>query len=346
MTGLHLAAAYLAGFLACATIGAGALLLLFSMRLANASWFVPLRGATEAVASLVPALALLFVPIALSLGRLYPWAGARLVSDGTDPAAIAHAGGWLSRPFFVARALAIVAIWSLLALAWRHAKSRERRTAIAAAGIPILFLTLTLAVFDWVLSLAPGFVSDAAGFVLAASAFGAAVALVVLIVTRAGRARELGLRPDHLHALGRVLWVGVILWAYVAFCQFLIVWIADVPAEIPFYADRVSRGWTGVTWALVALRFALPFVLLASRSLKRSYRWMSIVATCVLVSHVVEATWLVVPFGERRFAPLDLIVVAAMTLAWCAAASRLARSSAAPREGDPEWEAALRYESP
>ena len=47
--------------------------------------------------------------------------------------------------------------------------------------------------------------------------------------------------PSHLHDLGKLLFAFVMLWAYFSFSQFVIIWSADLPEEIPWYLER-SHG--------------------------------------------------------------------------------------------------------
>ena len=35
----------------------------------------------------------------------------------------------------------------------------------------------------------------------------------------------------------------VMLWAYFSFSQFLIIWSANLPEEIPWYLTRMGGGW-------------------------------------------------------------------------------------------------------
>ena len=47
--------------------------------------------------------------------------------------------------------------------------------------------------------------------------------------------------PHHLHDLGKLLFAFLMLWAYLSFSQFLIIWSANLPEEIPHYLDPMGR---------------------------------------------------------------------------------------------------------
>ena len=79
------------------------------------------------------------------------------------------------------------------------------------------------------------------------------------------------LTPHHFHDLGKLLFAFLMLWAYLSFSQFLIIWSANLPEEIPHYLTRWDDGWQYVS--VVHHRrctSSLPYALLLSRDLKRN----------------------------------------------------------------------------
>ena len=108
---------------------------------------------------------------------------------------------------------------------------------------------------------------------------GASASWCVALPRRRAAARAASLRPEHVHDLGKLLLAFVMLWAYVTFSQFLIIWSGNLPEEIPWYlaAPAAAAGSTW-RWLLVLFHFALPFLLLLSRDLKRNARTLARVA--------------------------------------------------------------------
>ena len=88
---------------------------------------------------------------------------------------------------------------------------------------------------------------------------------------RPGRCRR-SRRPGRLNDLGNLLLAFVMLWAYMSFCQFLIVWSGNLTEEIPWYLRRTRGGWEWVALALIVCQFFLPFFLLLIRENKRRTR--------------------------------------------------------------------------
>jgi hypothetical protein len=87
----------------------------------------------------------------------------------------------------------------------------------------------------------------------------------------------------------------VCFWTYIAFSQLLLIWIAGLPEETPFYIRRFGEGWAGVGILLIVGHFFLPFGALLSRSLKRDPKQLRIVAYWILFIHWVDVFWLVMP---------------------------------------------------
>jgi hypothetical protein len=349
--------AYAAAFDATVTTALGALLVVAIMHTARARWFVVFRRVALAGASTLPLFLLLFLPVAFGASRLYSWAR----PDGLDAVErrwAAHAHAWLNVPFFVTRAYVYLAIWSALALVLLRASrdgdrsasdSPVRRARLAsAAALPILAATLTAAAFDWIQSEDARWASDMIGLYVFAGAFAGSVGAIVIGAWLAWRAKllppEVG--APHFHALGRVALVSVVFWAYIAFCQFLLVWTADLDRESTFYAKRVATGWLEVSVALGVLHFGVPFLLLLSRSLKREPGRLAAVGGCILVAHALDTYWLgVAPLGAGTSWLDAAFFLGLGGLVACVAATIFSGAPPVPLR-DPALAEALRYESP
>jgi hypothetical protein len=110
------------------------------------------------------------------------------------------------------------------------------------------------------------------------------------------------LTPRHLHDLGKFMLALVMVWAYFAFSQFLIIWAGNLPEEIPWYLVRMNHGWQFVGLLLVVGHFALPFALLLSRDLKRNFKLLRGIAVFILVIRCVDLYWIVAPsFRKQSF---------------------------------------------
>jgi len=148
----------------------------------------------------------------------------------------------------------------------------------------------------------------------------------------------------HFHDHGKLLLALVMLWSYFAFSQFLIIWSGNLPEEIGWYTKRMHGVWGTLIVVVVILHFALPFLLLLSRSLKRDPRKLVIVAAMILVMRVVDLLWMIEPaFSGEKFHvswlhPLGLIAIGGL---WLAVFTReLSRRALIPIN-DPQYESVL-----
>ena len=84
-------------------------------------------------------------------------------------------------------------------------------------------------------------------------------------------------------------------WGYIGFSQFMLIWIAGLPEEIPFYMVRMKGEWAAIGVFLIFGHFVIPFGALLSRSLKRNRARLALVAFWILLVHAVDIYWLMVP---------------------------------------------------
>jgi hypothetical protein len=258
------------------------------------------------------------VPLIFGLGELYKWADPRTVAADPNlkvkaayfyfPGATfdEESGGPLPW-FFLVRAVLYFALWGgLTALlnAWSRkqdsARSKEitgRCETVSAPGLGLYVVTITFASVDWVMSLEPHWYSTIYGamFGMGQVLSGYAFALAMLMLLSAQPPLD---RPEVRQTqgdLGNLLLAFVMVWAYLSFCQFLLIWSGNLPEEVPWYQVRLEGPWKFVALALLLFQFAMPFVLLLSRDRKRD-RWaLARVAIMVVVMRSVELLWLIVP---------------------------------------------------
>jgi hypothetical protein len=121
------------------------------------------------------------------------------------------------------------------------------------------------------------------------------------VVTRPARAEATPERPiptQTMSDLGSLMLAFIMVWAYLSFCQFLLIWSGNLPVEVKYYtfpSNRVEGVWGNVALALAVLHFALPFFLLLNTGIKRNRKYLAAVALWVLAMRVVEMIWTIVP---------------------------------------------------
>jgi hypothetical protein len=296
--------AYLFGFVFFAGLSLGCLAIVMLQHLTGGAWGIPIRRILESGTRTLPLIAILFLPIAFGLKRLYPWARPEEVAKD---AILQAKEAYLNVPFFLARAAFYFAVWILVAWflnRWSLEQDRagspaltRRLQMLSAAGLVAYGLTMTFASIDWVMSLEPRWFSTMYGVMIIAGQALNALAFVTaaLVLMSPRRPYADFVRTSHYHDLGKLLLAFVMFWCYVAFSQYLIIWAGNLPEEIPWYLRRFSGGWGWVGVALVLLHFALPFLLLLPEGANRNSRILAGVAALVVLMRLVDVYWLVRP---------------------------------------------------
>jgi hypothetical protein len=315
---------YLVGFIFWLGVSMGCLGLLMLQHLTGGAWGMVIRRILEAGTRVLPLMLLLFIPIVIfGMPHLYEWMHRTEITEVPLRTVLDTKSGYLNFNFFVIRAAVYFAIWLALMFflnKWSAEQDRtaehqysKKMTALSGPGIIIFVLTTTFASVDWVMSLDPEWFSTIYGLIYVAawtlSAFTFVITVLVWLATRAPLEGEV--RAPHFHDLGKLLLAFVMLWTYFAFSQFLIIWSGNIPEEAKWYLHRLRGGWGWIGIIIVLLHFALPFVLLLSRDLKRNARRLAAIAIFIFVVRFVDVYWLIIPEFNRGHFKLEWLSVVA-----------------------------------
>ncbi|HUH86019.1 MAG TPA: hypothetical protein VLX85_15525 [Stellaceae bacterium] len=286
----------------------GALALVLVHDLTGGRWMATARPVLEAAIVTMPVAAVAFLPLFAGFHQVFAWA---------SPAAPLDNAFYLDFGFFVRRYAVDVLLWNGLAayaLWWPRDDAVGVASSVSwASGIGLLLLafSVSFAAIDWIMSLEPHFWSAVFVMIAGARWFNTSLALVLFIIAlTAPRSTE---RAPHRADLAAILLATLIFWAYVSFCQYLIVWEENLAREIPWYLRRIESGWGVAAAALAVTGFVAPFLLLLSRPAKSSRLAVATAAALVFASGLVDAWWMVLPeFPGRNLAWLDAAAVLAL----------------------------------
>lgn len=274
----------------------GSVGLLLIHALTGGDWGVALRPALLAASRRLPLMAMLLLPVLIGVAVLFPWADAQAADPNLE-----HQRWWLGVPFFLVRAVIVFALWLWLAHGIRRRLATPAAGRFAAGGLILYAPTVSVAAIDWVASLVPRWHSTTLGILVGTAQLLAAAGLAVWIsVTRRDTASSLW-TARRLTDLGSILMVLVLAWGYLAFMDYLTVWIADLPSETVWYLPRVTTPWRWLGAFLVLFHLALPFAVLLSRQARQRVAWLAGVALWLFVAQIGYVAWLVLP-GLREHA--------------------------------------------
>ncbi len=310
---------WLVGWVYWIGVALGCLALSLLHHLTHGDWGIVLRRTMEAATRTLPILLVFGLPLLAGMQHLYPWARPEAAHDPL----LQTKAPFLNVPFYIVRFVLYFLIWGGIAFLMSRLSRRQdqgddpgitrRMQVIAAPALAGYCLAVTFASVDWLMSLQPAWYSTMYGVYLMGSQGLAALAFLITFGVWLSRREPMDrvLNPRLFHDYGKLLFAFVMLWAYFSFSQFLIMWSGNIPEELHFYLERFHGGWGAVAIAIALFHFALPFVLLLSRNLKRNTGRLVWVAVLMLVARWLELVWQVEPSFEHQTPAMYWLYLAA-----------------------------------
>jgi hypothetical protein len=351
---------YLFAYVFWLAIPMGCMAILMLHHLTGGWWGYPIRRLLEAGTRTFVWMAVLFVPVLVGMSHLYKWAQPAEVA--ADPM-LQYKRPYLNPQFFTVRVVIYFAIW--IGLAWLLNKwSREqdrtgdprlatrlatRLEALSGPGLILWGIAVTYSSIDWVMSLEAHWFSTMYGMIVMVVAALTAMSFVVFVLRKLSGQEPIAhaVTASQFNDLGNLMLAFVMLWAYLSFSQFLIIWAGNIKDEIPWYTARAFGGWGVIAVILIVLHFALPFLLLLQRGVKRRLQTLSLVAGMLIVLSLVDVYWLVAPAYETSGPSpslMDVFAVVGIGGVWLAAfISELKKRPLLPQH-DPRFEGVLEHE--
>jgi hypothetical protein len=301
----------LAGF-ALTGIGLAGVFFVALSHVADATWTVAWRRVPEAMTRALVGGAVLLGLLFLAYPAIYPWTSEPVGAEGSFTRL------WLTRPFFVVRAVVYFAIWIGAARALvRQSRqqdedgdpawtARSRRTS--AVFLVLFAVTCFLASVDWIMSLTPHWYSTMFGVYNFAGLFLSGLAIMAILVVwlrRVGPLRAAA-SDEHLHDLGKLVFAFSVFWMYIWFSQYMLIWYANMTEETVYFIPRMRGAWLPLVITNIALNWVVPFLVIMSRSSRRHGGLMMKVAAVVLVGRWLDLYIMILPAISPASPPFGL----------------------------------------
>ncbi len=296
--------AYLASYLFYLGIPLGSMVLLIVYHLTGGSWGYMLRRILEASLRTMPLLAALFLPIAFGLNHVYLWAACEPEHWGFE---VRNQSLYLQPTYFLLRAGIFFLCWLILSGLYVYWSRREDETGepkyayyalqLSGPAAVVYGVTIHFAAIDWSMSLEPRFHSTIWGPLFAGGQLLSAMAFALIILAR--RVDRLPLAEVSSAKvqgdLSSLLLTLLVLWAYLAWCQFMLVWIGNLPIDTVWYLARATPSAKTVVGLLAICQLAVPFMLLLIRPIKQNSQAVGWIAGLILVMQLVYSYYQVAP---------------------------------------------------
>ena len=342
---------YLFGYIFWVGLTLGCLSMLLIQHLAGGPWGAIARRFLEAGAGNIFMMTILFIPVLIGMGALYPWTSPEYVAAHPT---VDLKSSYLNVPAFVLRSVVYFATWCILVTLFQRWSRRQdagedlaqhMRNA-GALGLLMFVLTMTFAAFDWGMSLTPEWFSGMYGVIFMIGQAISAVSLLILMLVNFRDVEPLPrvLNDKRLQDFGNFLMAFTMFWAYVQTSQMIILWSNNIVETNTWYVTRFGPGWGWVSGFLLVFHFFVPFLILFSRWVKQKGRALVWVAAWMILMRMVDIYWIVVPTFERGGFPfrlLDVAVVLALGGIWLSFFFRRLKATSILPAHDPRIEPEL-----
>lgn len=276
--------------------------------LSTAGWSTSIRRVPEALGYyLVPAFILGIIGLA-SIETVFHWSAPEAALDPILKKKL----GFLNVTGMVVSTVVTFVVW--IALFWMMRRTSVKqdetgdpklydRNKVLSALFAVLFTVgFSFLTWYWIMSLEAHWFSTMFQVYTFAAMFQAGLALITIIVLHL---RDQGYFGDfiskaQIHALGKLVFAFTVFYAYIAFCQFILIWYANIPEEAIWFVHRIEEagGW-GWFIAMFAVKFIIPFLVLLPQTNKMN-KYNVLRYTCYgLVFTLVFEIWWWVSFTKH-----------------------------------------------
>ena len=278
----------------------------------------------------LPLSGVLFIPIALAAPEIYPWP----IEAAGGNASQEFRERYFDARFVYGRAIVFFVLW--IGLAWLlrwWSRQQDRGGGVTAEwkcqnlsgpGLLIYGITLHFAAIDWMMSLELPFTSTIYGPIVAASQLLSALACAIVVCAFISAAAELAatFSRNVLNDIGNLLLTLVLVWAYLVWCQAMLIWMADLKRDNSWWLFRTADPWRWVSAIGAILGLAPPLLLLLFRAMKQRATFLARIAAVVLVIQAVFLVYQMLPGHQAALGSsvwLLPVIFVGMAALWFAA---------------------------
>jgi hypothetical protein len=288
-------------------------------------WNVTVRRLAETFGKFLPVgLLLLMAVLFFGVHDLYEWSHKteKVLNDHL----IQHKSAWLNSPFFIGRLIVIVILWIGFGILFLKNSTKQdsdhdvshtqKNTTLSAAFILVFAVTFSVLCYDLLMSLTPHWFSTMWAVYCFAGiyqTFFAVFAILIFYLKKNGYLGDL-VNDNHIHDVGKFMLSFSIFWAYTGFCQFMLIWYANLPEETFWYEQRMTGGWTIITYSIPFIKFIFPFLLLLNRPNKRDINFLAKMGFWIILTEIIEIFWIVFPSNFEHLDPISFVVTVGVVI--------------------------------
>ena len=291
-------ASYLQGFFYILCLGLGGAFFIAINNVANSVWSQPFRRIAEGMTSILPWILLLVLPIIAFSSHIYEWA------HGDHAHLHGSKATYLSVGFWSLRILATILLWNMFTSTFRKDSINQdthgqklNHLGFSARYLILFGFSFVIFSVDLLMSLRPHWFSTMYGIYCFAGMYQSALCVMVLVTLYLSHHGYMDgiMKKRHLFDLGTWLLAWCTFMAYIGFSQFMLIWYANLPEEIPFFIDHLYGQWSCVYIIIFLVKWAIPFFVLMPKPSRTSPKVLGGMATAILLVQWLDLYWLITP---------------------------------------------------
>jgi molybdopterin-containing oxidoreductase family membrane subunit len=193
-------------------------------------------------------------------------------------------------------------VYRILAMGWRGTEAewtriRKAINIFAFAIIPIMFSVHTIVSWDFAVSQVAGWHSTIFGpyFIVGAILSGVSAVVMILFILRSTMANmKYFIRKEHFDALGKLVLIFSMAWAYFWFNEYLLEWYGGEQAarELLTFHAKGPAAWV---WYLMLIgNIAIPWLTLWSKKI-RTTPWLMFIITTIINLAMYAERYTIIP---------------------------------------------------
>jgi hypothetical protein len=274
----------------------------------NSTWSVNIRRVSEGLTGFLP-MAALFIAVFLAFGisYVYDWAIDHHIWEHfskSKQAFVSTTGYIIVSAVFLASMFLfknkLISSISLRQDLTENADLSKKGVSWGIAFLFIFFYTFSLFSVELLMAINSTWFSTMFGVYVFIGLFVSGFSLTSIFAVKfmeAGYLKD-AIKEHHLKDLGTWQMGFGAFMMYIGFSQFMLIWYANLPAEVAYFSVRMNNGWEYIFVLLPILKFILPFIGLMPWRYRSNPNAFKFIGGLVILGHWLDLFWMVMPGGE------------------------------------------------
>ena len=274
----------------------------------QAGWAVVVKRVPEAMGQFLPfAAVVMFIIFFFGGHDLYHWTHHYLYdkADIRYDAIMDGKSAYLNTPFFVIRMIAYFAIWIGFTYLFRRESLQEdlnggmthydKSVRYGATFLILFAVTSSTSAWDFIMSIDGHWFSTMFGWYTFAGLFVSGIVMMIMwVLYLKGQGHLENVNENHLHDLAKFMFAFSVFWTYLWFCQYMLIWYANIPEEVTYFAIRIDHYGTLFAFNIF-VNFMFPILVLMTRNAKRKRQILMLTCAVLFIGHWTDLFVMIMP---------------------------------------------------